>query len=649
MKTLKFVVSIAVLASLTWFGRVSPLPDLAGDALAALPPGGRILYAASCAQTDVQAAVDAADDGDLVVVPPGHCTWTTLQAHTPSLLIEKKGVTLFAAEGSVVIADETGPNWHEEPIIVIDASGFRITGFTFTGMKRRSSTEKAIQMSGDCRGWRIDHCTFDVSASEIGEQGSGVTLTGKGVVDHCTFLNTYTSVVFMGDGDASWERPPALGSAGAIYAEDNVMNNTAIVGDGATDGYNGARYVFRHNTVLNARAGHHGFDSGGYRSPHSFEIYANTFHWTVPNSWYTWRSRGGTGVVFDNVITGDVSGGLSFGVVNYRTCCCNWCTNVDPAAPGYPCTPFTACAAPLHSNCGQWGRCDGQNPLDGNLDATGYPCKDQTGRTTDSDGDGIQDAAPVYVWNNTLNGADAQLTVSDPWGCDTPSMADHIQEGRDFFNGIPRPDYMPYVYPHPLTQDVLLTAAPLDRAARLDWDVVTAFAFPISTTWRIEYVTGSAAPIVAASGLVSTTHAYTLTGLTNGVSYSVTLNGVVNLATLGETRLYTATAAVTPGASGLVLRGRGADRAAHLDWSLSGALPATSTWTIAYQSPGTVYLPVTGLTNTLRAYTLTGLTNYAWYTVTLNAVLDATPILTGTVHVMPTDINVYLPLVLRSR
>jgi hypothetical protein len=38
------------------------------------------------------------------------------------------------------------------------------------------------------------------------------------------------------------------------------------------------------------------------------------------------------------------------------------------------------------------------------------------------------------------------------------------------------------------------------------------------------------------------------------------------------------------------------------------------------------------------------LTNYAWYTITLNAMLDTTPLYTGTIKLMPTDRLVYLPL-----
>jgi hypothetical protein len=56
----------------------------------------------------------------------------------------------------------------------------------------------------------------------------------------------------------------------------------------------------------------------------------------------------------------------------------------------------------------------------------------------------------------------------------------------------------------------------------------------------------------------------------------------------------------------------------------------------------------TNIVSPTHAYTLTGLVNYEWYTVTLNAMVDTTPILSDTVMVMPTDISVYLPLVMRE-
>jgi hypothetical protein len=403
---------------------------------------GAVVPAATCSQEDVQAAVDAAADGDIVTVPAGECTWTTLETMTPSVWITGKSVALMGSGmDATIITDETGDAYNEEPV-VSESDGVRITGLRFKGMKRRSSTEPAIVIGGAL--WRIDHCAFDSSETTPGEQGRGIVVGGTGVVDHNIFLNSYTAVSVMGDGDASWERPLDLGSAEAVYIEDNVMDNTDIVGDGATDAYGGARYVFRYNAVTNARAGHHGFDTGGYRSPHSFEVYDNTFTWTVDNSWYTARYRGGTGVVFDNVIEGTASETLTFGVVNYRTCCC---TPDELAAGGCDC-PIPPC----HDSCGTWGRCDGDNPLDGNLDAMGYPCHDQVGRSTDADGDTIQDLEPLYGWGNTVNGLTAAITMNDPWGCSDPSMADHLQEGRDFINAAPRPGYTPYTYPHPLTQ-----------------------------------------------------------------------------------------------------------------------------------------------------------------------------------------------------
>jgi hypothetical protein len=99
----------------------------------------------------------------------------------------------------------------------------------------------------------------------------------------------------------------------------------------------------------------------------------------------------------------------------------------------------------------------------------------------------------------------------------------------------------------------------------------------------------------------------------------------------------------------LELTGTPADRAIRLNWTVNVTLPSTHTWQINYSSEtGTVLFPPISIpTSTVRSHTVTGLTNYVWYTVTLNAMLDASPILTDTVHVMPTDIQVYLPLVLK--
>jgi hypothetical protein len=97
------------------------------------------------------------------------------------------------------------------------------------------------------------------------------------------------------------------------------------------------------------------------------------------------------------------------------------------------------------------------------------------------------------------------------------------------------------------------------------------------------------------------------------------------------------------------LTGRPGDRVAYLAWDVHATVPPTTTWRIDYPSRGgTAHVPVTGLISTTRAYTLTGLSNYAWYTVTLNGLLDSASLFSDTVMVMPTDIAVYLPLVQRG-
>ena len=96
----------------------------------------------------------------------------------------------------------------------------------------------------------------------------------------------------------------------------------------------------------------------------------------------------------------------------------------------------------------------------------------------------------------------------------------------------------------------------------------------------------------------------------------------------------------------LELHGVPGDQAIYLSWTVNVTLPVTTTWTIAYDGPaGVPPSPIIGLAEPTRAYTLTSLINYAWYTVTLTT---DPPLLTDTVTVMPTDHLVYLPLVAKQ-
>jgi len=224
-----------------------------------------------------------------------------------------------------------------------------------------------------------------------------------------------------GAGAKSWERPLALGLGGAVYIEDCTFRG----GSAATDGYHGARFVFRHNTVIDTHVAQHGCDSGGYRSTFSFEVYRNVMEnrsraHSLPRAMHF---RGGTGVVFSNTLKGYAEG---IDVANYRS----------SQAPA------------MRRLCARWGACDGKNPIDGNEEAGGYPAQDQIGRSA------RQVLEPLHQWGNTLNGKPARVHVS--------TGARHIREGRDFRNGTPRPGYRPYAYPHPLRRQ-WPAPAPSDR------------------------------------------------------------------------------------------------------------------------------------------------------------------------------------------
>ncbi len=99
----------------------------------------------------------------------------------------------------------------------------------------------------------------------------------------------------------------------------------------------------------------------------------------------------------------------------------------------------------------------------------------------------------------------------------------------------------------------------------------------------------------------------------------------------------------------VVLYGTPGNRTIYLLWEVNTTLPVTSTWRISYEGPtGDPPSPITGILSPTRAYSLTGLTNYTWYTVTLSAMMDSASFLTDIVRVMPTDRFVYLPLVMKG-
>ncbi len=400
------------------------------------PVMAAFINATSCEQNDVQNAIDSATDGDSVIVPEGECTWshsTINPTHNyffdnaiPPVIIWEKGISLIGAgiDKTIINASEENP-----PILMYvrgkEGSPYRISGFTLN-----KNENEHISVTGTVDGWRIDNCKF---TSPSFFRAIKVYDDSYGVIDNNIFKNTRV-LVFDGDGHESWKRPLSLGSADAVYVEDNYFEFDLF--GNVMDCNAGARYVFRYNTVVNSYVEAHSLQNSSpdgtfQRASRSYEIYNNTIRSVDNNAshsnWTALSLRGGTGVVFGNTVE-HVSGD-DFGV---------FCTidNVRSAKDeGYALTI-----------------CDGTNPIDGNEEENGYPCLDQIGRSTDFGEEEIrlpQELEPLYAWNNSLNGEIASLTVHNG-----PLVEAHIVEGRDYLDGIEKPGYEPYTYPHPLRGQV---------------------------------------------------------------------------------------------------------------------------------------------------------------------------------------------------
>lgn len=99
-------------------------------------------------------------------------------------------------------------------------------------------------------------------------------------------------------------------------------------------------------------------------------------------------------------------------------------------------------------------------------------------------------------------------------------------------------------------------------------------------------------------------------------------------------------------APALALAALPGDRSIRLAWSPSSEPPAGSEWEIIYSGPpGDQPSPVQNLALSQREYTLTGLTNYVPYTLTVKAVLEGETLMSATQQAMPTDRRLYLTAV----
>jgi hypothetical protein len=381
------------------------------------------LTASSCATSAIQTTMNAAANGDTVIVPNGTCTWSgTLR------FANNKGVSLICqTAGSCIINVGTSGQ-----VITFDTlSGTNNNLYRVSGFRFQNAPSGAIPIwffgSGTLAQFRIDHNTFtnfgsDTIAILLGETSSA----GKfyGVIDHNTFsgANNIMGLKLLGAGNPNLWSSSLRGTAQNVFVEDNTFNFTAAtnLGSGCVDIWSAGQVVFRNNDVTNCLTTAHGVTHG---TTVNFEFYRNQLRRTASSGGWEDGTRlfhhqgSGEILMWGNTFhsIGTLSGG-ALAITHYRS--------ATPSAAGYSTS---------------LGRCDGTSSRDGNLSGQlGYPCWMQPGRAPAGGSPGYGTLAPMYAWMNVnnANGNRVGIAIENPWGASNPSVAQHIQANRDYYDAV---------------------------------------------------------------------------------------------------------------------------------------------------------------------------------------------------------------------
>lgn len=389
------------------------------------PPLTCDVTASTLTRTGVQAALNAATNGQTVCLPAGSATWSDADVNVAS----SKGLTIRGAGTSGAGTIITINNSKRLVINTNAATATRLTNIQFLD-NGGNAFEGSIVINSNANDatWRIDNCYFN-GASGVGDTQITTAGPGDGLFDHNTVYQTNGGPEFFHNrqyGDASgWNVDVFPGSSNAVYFETNDFwhDSSAGCGSGIHEGslvqnYNGSRMVFRYNTVRFYNVDIHG--TPGFVGGRWFEIYENT--WTidaapVPGQAQCINIRAGSGVIYNNNM-----------VIN-----------------GSPCAGAHNIQLIEDDTTGTW-------PLAYQI-GSGY------GGSTNahtSCAAGTLNQSPLYLWGNDS-------------GFGTPTGDTYVNANRDFFltSSATQPspmkvwqkstdncsttyDYVPYVYPHPL-------------------------------------------------------------------------------------------------------------------------------------------------------------------------------------------------------
>jgi len=271
---------------------------------------------------DIQKAVDIARPADIITIPEGRFSF-----HGQVFLPDGVSVRGAGRDKTLLIKSDRLDEW--KPMFSVDCKTgkpFSLSGITFEGAGRElqeSSNsldhirDQGLLLRGKCQDFRIFGNRFTkFSRSGIELRGDDGSIHGEpvGVIFQNDFIDNWSRNLGYGvaviGSVVAWKQPLVLGTALAVFVEDNYFEADRC----AINASNGARYVFRHNQISNNREDSaaiyaHGKTPAWPRGTRSFEIYGNKLR-NDKTRWAGIALGGGAGVIFDNDL-----GGVSHGII----------------------------------------------------------------------------------------------------------------------------------------------------------------------------------------------------------------------------------------------------------------------------------------------------------------------------------------------
>lgn len=421
---------------------VVALCAFADSAAAACSGSSPTRTAASAARTDVNDCVTAAANGDTIIVPAGTASWSSQIAlpATKDLTIKGGGgATTMTCSGTPGTSGYTCTATNSTSLTCNNgcfglnlAASHRVTGFTMTGNGSGSLVGCATGNQNATKHFRVDHNRL-VSTSgwqPIRCFGSSNAVHPRGIWDHNRLENgiaihTNGTNFQLDEGNQQhqlWAQDPELGGTSRIFLEANYFV-TSVHTTNFADGNYAARVAIRFNTTAGPTITGFEFHSpqGANRGYQSWEAYGNTLMNldTTDGCFHGIASiRGGSGVFFNNTMSGTISGCNYDGLMdNVRS---SWTSSSDGIGP-----------------------CNGSSPWDQNSSGQGWHCRDQIGAARDLTlwnhspaGAWNQQIIPAYFWGNLRGSSPLVFSVDSE-----PRNPLHIIKNRDYheysasFNG----------------------------------------------------------------------------------------------------------------------------------------------------------------------------------------------------------------------